>query len=56
MEFENQLVKIVQRCQNGQRTAFEELFEMYQPRLKYYVRRLGDGSGNVDGATYEKQQ
>ena len=44
MEFEEQLKKIVHRCRDGERAAFEELFEMYQPRLKYYVRRL-DGNG-----------
>jgi len=47
MDFEGQLGKIVHRCQDGERAAFEELFEMYQPRLKYYIRRL-DGGGNVD--------
>ena len=44
MDFDRQLEKIVQRCQSGERAAFEELFELYQPRLKYYVRRL-DGNG-----------
>ena len=48
MEFENQLVKIVHRCQDGERAAFEELFEIYQPRLKYYVRRLDIGGTNID--------
>jgi len=48
MEFEKRLEEIVHRCQDGERTAFEELFEMYQPRLKYYVRRLDDGGDNVD--------
>jgi len=48
MEFENRLEKIVHRCQDGERTAFEELFEMYQPRLKYYVRRLDSGGANID--------
>ncbi len=47
MDFQRQLEKIVLRCQAGERAAFEELFEMYQPRLKYYIRRL-DGDGNVD--------
>ncbi len=51
--FEKQLIEIVQRCRAGERAAFEELFEMYQPRLKYYVRRLGDGSGNVDDICQE---
>ena len=48
MEFERQLEKIVLRCQNGERAAFEELFERYQPRLKYYVRRLDSGGINID--------
>ena len=47
MDFDKQLEKIVLRCQAGERAAFEELFEMYQPRLKYYVRRL-DGDSGVD--------
>ncbi len=48
MEFEKQLEKIVQRCRGGERAAFEELFEMYQPRLKYFVRRLDSGGSNID--------
>jgi len=48
MELEKRLERIVHRCQDGERTAFEELFEMYQPRLKYYVRRLDSGSANID--------
>ena len=48
MEFEKRLEKTVHRCQDGQRAAFEELFEMYQPRLKYYLRRLDSGGGNID--------
>ncbi len=48
MEFEKQLEKIVQRCRDGERAAFEELFEMYQPRLKYFVRRLDGGGSNID--------
>ena len=47
MDFDTQLEKIVLRCQAGERAAFEELFEMYQPRLKYYVRRL-DGDSSTD--------
>lgn len=43
---EGQLEKIVHRCQDGEKAAFEELFEIYQPRLKYYVRRLN--SEDVD--------
>jgi RNA polymerase sigma-70 factor (ECF subfamily) len=48
MDFVNQLEAIVLRCQSGQDEAFEELFELYQPKLKYYARRLLDGDGNVD--------
>lgn len=48
MEFEKRLDEIVRRCQDGERTAFEELFEMHQPRLKYYVRRLDSRSANID--------
>jgi len=48
MEFEKRLEKTVRRCRDGQRAAFEELFEMYQPRLKYYIRRLDNGGANVD--------
>ncbi len=48
MEFEKQLEKIVHRCQNGESAAFGELFEMYQPRLKYYVRRLDSEGTNID--------
>ena len=48
MEFEERLENIVHRCRDGERTAFEELFEMYQPRLKYYVRRLDSGDANID--------
>ena len=47
MGFEKELAKIVCRCQDGDRAAFQELFEIYQPRLQYYLRRLDSGS-NVD--------
>jgi RNA polymerase sigma-70 factor (ECF subfamily) len=48
MEFEKRLLNIVQRCQDGEKAAFEELFEIYQPRLKYYVRRLDCSGTNID--------
>ena len=48
MEFEEQLGQIVRRCQGGERAAFEELFDVYQPRLKYFVRRLDGGGGKTD--------
>ena len=53
MESEKRLEKIVHRCRDGERSAFEELFEMYQPRLKYYVRRLDCESANVDDTLQE---
>ncbi|HBR19901.1 MAG: hypothetical protein A2Y13_07800 [Planctomycetes bacterium GWC2_45_44] len=48
MDFENRLEELVHRCRQGQRSAFEELFEIYQPRLKYYVRRIDSGNAGVD--------
>ena len=48
MESEKQIENIVIRCKGGQREAFEELFEHYQPRLKYYVRRLNSNSETDD--------
>jgi len=48
MEPEKRPERIVHRCQDGERTAFEELFEMYQPRLKYYVRRLNSDGAGID--------
>ena len=47
MESQTQLENIVVRCKSGEREAFEKLFELYQPRLKYYIRRL-DSSGETD--------
>jgi len=47
MDFCERLAEIVGRCRRGERAAFEELFDIYQPRLKYYVRRL-NGSDKVD--------
>jgi RNA polymerase sigma-70 factor (ECF subfamily) len=48
MEIDKLLQSIVHRCKDGERAAFEELFEIYQPRLKYYVRRLDGGGTNTD--------
>ncbi|MFA6186238.1 MAG: RNA polymerase sigma factor [Phycisphaerae bacterium] len=48
MDFEKLLEEMVHRCRNGERAAFEELFEIYQPRLKYYVRRIDSGSTDTD--------
>jgi len=48
MDSERQLENVVLRCRQGERAAFEELFETYQPRLKYYVRRLDNRGISVD--------
>ena len=48
MESQTQLENIIIRCKSGQREAFEELFALYQPRLKYYIRRLDANSETDD--------
>ena len=40
MRSEDRLQGLVRRCQRGERAAFEEMFRQFQPRLRYYVRRL----------------
>jgi len=40
MDSEKRLHTLVQRCRRGERAAFEELFRQFQPRLRYYIRRL----------------
>ena len=47
MDLEIELEQVVQQCQAGRRHAYKTLFAHYQPKLKYYVRRL-DGEGDVD--------
>lgn len=47
MAVEVNLEKLVLRCRQGDTEAFEELFEVFQPRLKYYIRRLTN-CGNAD--------
>jgi len=48
MNSDKQLETIINRCRAGERDAFEALFEQYQPRLKYYVRRLDGDGGKTD--------
>lgn len=48
MDLSEKIEMIVLRCQIGDRDAFEELFEQFQPRLHYYVRRLDETGANVD--------
>ena len=40
MDSGKELENIVLRCKGGDKESFERLFELYQPRLKYYIRRL----------------
>jgi RNA polymerase sigma-70 factor (ECF subfamily) len=40
--------ELVLRCQTGDSAAFEELFERFQPRLRYFVRRLDQAGTDVD--------
>ena len=48
MESQNQVENIIIRCKSGEREAFEKLFELYQPRLKYYVRRLNNSGDETE--------
>ena len=48
-----QLETVVFRCRSGDREAFEELFELYQPRLKYYVRRMNGTGYDTDDIMQE---
>lgn len=48
MSSEDQLETLVRRCQRGERAAFEAIFRQFQPRLRYYVRRLNAGGDRVD--------
>ena len=43
LDLDSEVEDIVVRCQGGEKLAFEELFALYQPRLKYYgvIRRMG---------------
>ena len=48
MDSIGQLEMLVVRCQIGERSAFKELFERYQWRLRYYVRRLDHRGNDTD--------
>lgn len=48
MGFEDQLQGLVRRCQHGERAAFEEVFRQFQPRLRYYLRRLNAGDDHIE--------
>lgn len=42
MDSSEKIEMLVLRCQIGDRDAFEELFEQFHPRIRYYVRRLDE--------------
>ncbi len=48
MDFEDQLEILVRRCQRGERAAFEAVFRQFQPRLRYYIRRLNPDGDHVE--------
>jgi RNA polymerase sigma-70 factor (ECF subfamily) len=48
MGSDDQLQELVHRCQRGEQVAFEELFRQFQPRLRYYLRRLDAGGGHTE--------
>lgn len=48
MDSDDQIQLWVRRCQRGDNAAFETLFRQYQPRLRYYIRRLGNMDGRAD--------
>ena len=53
MSAEDPLQALVRRCQGGDAAAFEELFRRFQPRLCYYVRRLGTDGNHTDDTLQE---
>src|SRR5262245_57158319 len=44
---------LVLRCQAGDEVAFAELVERYQPRLRFYLRKLLVGIGEPDDVLQE---
>jgi RNA polymerase sigma-70 factor (ECF subfamily) len=53
MSAEDPLQALVRRCQRGDATAFDELFRRFQPRLRYYVRRLHADGDHTDDTLQE---
>jgi len=56
MRSEVSVPALVRRCQHGEPAAFEALFRRYQPRLRYYVRRLNAGGDYVEDTLQEELQ
>lgn len=50
MSPEDPLQRLVQQCQSGEYAAFEEVFRQFQPRLRYYLRRLDCNGDHIDDA------
>ncbi len=48
MDSDEQMRTLVSRAQQGDRRAFEALFQQFQPRLRYYVRRLNGSTHHAD--------
>ncbi|MBN2131763.1 MAG: sigma-70 family RNA polymerase sigma factor [Sedimentisphaerales bacterium] len=50
---DDQLETLVRRCQHGERAAFEDIFQRFQPRLRYYIRRMDAVNGRVEDVLQE---
>ncbi|NQV31818.1 MAG: sigma-70 family RNA polymerase sigma factor [Phycisphaeraceae bacterium] len=48
METNEPLDNLIRRCQRGEQQAFEAVFVQYQPRLRFYVRRLASSFDHTD--------
>jgi RNA polymerase sigma factor (sigma-70 family) len=53
MDARQQLSDLVQRCQQGDHTAFEAVFREFQPRLAYYFQRLNPVRQGTDDLIQE---
>jgi RNA polymerase sigma-70 factor (ECF subfamily) len=53
MDSGKRLDKLVRRCQKGDRKAWEAVFTVFQPRLRYYLRRLDGHDDGVDDLVQE---
>ena len=48
MSSNEQLAALVRLCQRGERAAFEELFKQFQPKIRYYIRRLNPSDDHTE--------
>ena len=44
-----ELDHLVRRCHKGDQEAFEAVFVQYQPRLRFYIRRLATSVDHTRG-------